>query len=537
MTTNPAYPDSVAVQFFVDNAWFDVSAYVLGDIEGDWGILGNKPADKMGYIGGMTILLNNDSGLFVPGTIGSLNGFQKGTKARVVITYEDIPYVRFKGKISRIGLPYNVEEISVVPVSVSDWLRAASKQNIILQGVETNVKTAEAVEILLQKMVLQPDAVNLDYGSEILESVFTSTDPRSTVYSELGKLALTEFAYIYLRKDRVYGETLKVEHRHSRVSVPVTDFPKPKQDSDSLLLADSDSFLLSDGSELTLNETTHITFDNMYQAELEYGEHLINELTVRHNPTRVDNSLSVLFSLNAPIYIAAGQTLLDFKVSYKDPTGGSGRINGSNMQPPVPVTDYRMFVNPNGTGADLTASLSFTVEYGSSGAVYKSMTNTGAIGGWLTVLQARGFAVFIDQPVEKVLSDQASIDANELSTYSINNQYQSDPNITETIATSVLSLNKDNKTVPQKIKLCANLSPYMMLAFLNLDIGHLIPAREDKHLIDTKYFIQSVKFKITPGKIIPFEWGLVEAPFADNVFWELEIDGKTELEETTFISF
>jgi hypothetical protein len=537
MVATPAYPQSTDVQLYIDSVWTSIGAYVIGNIEADDGISGNRPADKMGRIGGMSLTLNNNSGLFVPGAIGAMTGFRKGAKIRIVITFEDLAYIKFKGRITKIGLPYDANGASVVPVSASDWFYTASKQVAIGQGIETNITTVAAAAALLTHAPTQPDATDIEVSGDTLESAFHSMSPKSTVYSELAKLAASEFAYYYLKRDRTYGETLRIERRNTRVSVPVTQFPKPISESDTLLLISGNDFSLISGDLLALNQTTSITFDSMYGAEVEYGDNLINELTVRQNLTRVDSSTQVLFSLDAPIYIAAGSTIPDFRVSYKNPTGGSGRINGVNMIAPVSGTDYKMYTNSDGTGFVLTADLTFTVTYGSAGATYSSMTNTGITDGWVTVLQARGNAVFIDQPIEKVLSDAASITDNDLSTYSLNTQYQSNVNVVDVVGTSVLQQNKDNKIVPKKIKMCANLSGYTMFAFLALGTGDLIPVQEDTHGIDDNYFIQDTRFSITPGGVIMFEWGLVEAIFASETYWELEVVGKSELEETTLVSY
>jgi hypothetical protein len=531
---SPAYLDNIAIQLFTGSGWQDLSQYVIEDIDFDWGILGNTPSDRMGYIGGMNFLLNNNSGLFTPGVTA---GFERGAKVRLVLTFEGIPYVRFKGKISKIGLPYDAEEMSVVPVSVSDWFRTATKQKVLLQGIATNVTTAEAVEILLQNLSNPPDRLEIDYGNEVLASVFTTADPKSTVYSELSKLGMSEFSYAYLRKDRVYGETLRVERRHTRVGAGVSVFPKSRVDSDHLGLVGGDDFALIGGAPLALHQLASMTFNAMSRADVEYGSNLINELTVRHNPVKVDPNVSVLFSLDKPIYIAAGQTLLDFNVSYKDPTGGGARVNGDNMIAPVSGTDYRLYQNEDESGPYLTGNLTFTVEYGSAGATYKSMKNNSGVGAWLTRLQARGNAVLLYNPIEKVVSDQPSIDRFELEPHSINSHYQSNQNVTDAVAITILNQCKDNRVAPQKISLCANVSAALMMAFLTLDVGHLVPIREDEHSVDGNFYIQSVKGKITQDGFVTFDWSIVDALFANEAYWKLETAGYGELEATTIIAY
>lgn len=536
MATTPAYPESMSTQIMVSGAWVDISAYRVGDVEMDWGIMGVMPADRMAKIGGMKLLLNNNDGLFTPNGSNAMTGFEKGAKIKFVITYGRQSYTRFKGKISKIGLPYKAGNISIVPIEVSDWFRSASKQRITAQGIEANITTAEATMALLEHMSLQPDALDIREGTEQIDAFFTNLQPKSTVYSELSNLSLTEFSYIYLRKDKQFGETLVVESRHSRVGVQVSQIPTPLNDLNWLTTENGVALLASENEVILADSMSEMQFQAMQEADIVYGETLINEISVRANPTRTDESLEVLFSLDEPIQISAGQNLLDFRVSYKNPTGGTERVNGTNMQTPAATTDYLLFANRDGTGANLTANLSVTVEYGSAGAIYR-ITNTGGASGWITKLQARGYPVYLENPIEYVITDQASIDTFELSPYEIDNKYQSNTSVSETIATSVLNQNKSNLVTIQRINLCANTNSYMMTAFLTLDIGDLIPVINSQYELESNRFIQSVKVKIKPGGVIWFEWGLVDGFLANETYWELEVVGRSELGETTYVAY
>ena len=537
MTEQFAYPDDILTEVFIGSSWVDLSSYVVDAIDIDGGIMGNSPTDKMAYIGGTRFTLNNNSGIFTPNTIDTLSGWKKGIKVRHVIYFEGVPYVIFVGKIKKIGLPYTVEEDSLVPVSTVDWLDDASNHNVTLQGIETDITTGAAAQILLDASPVQPEGIEIDIGSDTISAFFTDTDKDSTTYSELGKLALTEFAFVYLKEDRLLGRVLKVESRQSRVSVEPTSIVASKTNSPRLRLQNGKFLKLQNDAIFLLNKSIQPIFDNMTGMDTEFGENLINHITVTNNKPRVDTSLQVLFNLDEPIRINAGQTLPDLKVSYKDPTGGSGRVNGKDMQPAASGTDYAMFANQNGTGTNLTANLTFTVEYGSSGAVYRSPTNTGGTDGWITKLQARGYGVYSENPIELFLEDQPSIEEFGLSVMSIDNAYQSNMSVSETIATTTLGQNKDNRVVPTKIKLIANLNSQLMIAYLMLGVGNLIQVKQDKHQINDNFFIQSKKSRIHQGGVIEFEFGLVDALFANETYWELDIDGKSELEETTFISF
>lgn len=526
--------DSIRTEIYVNDDWLDISQYVVEDMDTDWGILGNTPSDKMASVGGLKLKLNNTNGEFTQNGTNVISGWDKGIQLRIVFTFEGKSFVKFKGRIGRINLPYTYEGLEVVPIVVYDWFDISIRYPFKLAGIETNKTIDEAVQIILDALPIQPDAISMDISSDEMNSVFSSTTENGTAYRELEKLALSEYSFIYLKKDNVYGETLKVENRSSRIGRPSSEIPVTKASSGRLKLQSGGYLLLQNGGKLILNQKKTPAIDFVTSTEGEYGENLINRITVKNNPSRTDTSLNVLFSLASPIKIDSGETI-KISITYKDPSGSGRRINGSNMQTPVITTDYLAYVNSNATGTNISANLIFTTTFGSSGAEYE-ITNTG-VNGYITKLQARGYGVYFDDPIELTLYDNDSINAYGVSEFSINQHYQSNLNISSTIANSIIDQNKDNKYVIRKIEFMANLNEDSMLSFLYFDVGDLIRLIENKHNIDQQYFIQSVKFTVKQGGIIYVTWGLIEALYANSTYWELEVAGKSELEQTTFVSY
>lgn len=536
-----AYADSNTFQAYTGAAWVDISAYVVGDVVADWGILSNSPADRMASVGAMVLTLNNDAGLFTPGGGSMLTGWGRGVPVRWLVTFEGVQRVRFKGRVARISVPYDFQGLSTVSVNVVDWLDVAIKYPIFLQQVATDQTTADAARLVLAALDIQPDNTDIDEGAEILSSVFTTVGARTAAYTELSKLALSEFSYIYLRKDGTYGETLRIEDRHTRVSRDPSYSPVTKALSSKLLLSGGGGsrLKLQNGALLVLNQGQQLTFNNMRHMETETGENLINQITVRHNPVRVADAVETLFTLDSPIFIAAGATLSNILVRYSDPNNGGRRVSGTDMVTPAENTDYKMWtshVDGVGAGVDLTDWLTVSVEYGAGGAVY-SLTNTANVNGYVTVLQARGYGVYLDNPVDVILEDATSIADYGLHPYGLNTHYQSNFAVSETIAQTVLDQNKDAVAQSYAVDFIANISADLFWAFLTLDVGDLIQTAESVHGFTENYFIQSVKCTLRQGGIIYFSWGLVSAPFINDAYWELEVTGKGELESTTTVSY
>lgn len=528
--------DSVVTEIYIDGSWLDISSYVVGDTDADWGILGNTPTSKIASVGGLKINLNNTDGKFSPNSLTMFSGWKRGIPLKITLTFEGTPHIKFKGKIENIGLPYEIDGLSVVPVIVNDWLKIASDYPFALEGIQTNKKVNEAVQLIIDALPIAPSNTNLAVGSETLPTVFDNVSKDGSAYSELSKLALTEFSFAYLNKDRTYGETLTVENRNSRINRSLSSVPKSSSDSQKLKLQSGGYLKLQNGGKLLLNQVSTVNMNYMNSFSATFGENLINKVVVRTNPRRIDTSLQTLFTLSSPISILAGQTLNDIIVYYKNPLGTSERINGTNMQSPVASTDYQMWTNSNGTGTNLTSSLTFTVTYGSGGATYSNITNTSGSNAYITKLNARGYGIYLENSIDSTIIDSVSTLDLGVKELFINQSYQNLTYVGEVIAQSLIDQNSEDKIIINNITFLANLNNDAMLAFLYLDVGSLINLRIEKYSIDTPHFIQSVKFKIRQGGIIEVTWGLIESLSVGITYWQLETVGFGELESTTVLS-
>jgi hypothetical protein len=175
------------------------------------------------------------------------------------------------------------------------------------------------------------------------------------------------------------------------------------------------------------------------------------------------------------------------------------------MIAPVINTDYKVWETEGGGGDDLTADLDVVYSYGTEGPYYE-LTNENAKKGWLTLLQARGYGVKIYSPIDYPAEDQDSIDEFGYIQKVLDQRYAQDFTKGKLAVESWLDQEKQPRTKLNKINLVANKCGSLMMAFLNLDVGDLIHAKEDKTGIDEYEYIQGVQFSITPGGLMKFSW-------------------------------
>jgi hypothetical protein len=186
------------------------------------------------------------------------------------------------------------------------------------------------------------------------------------------------------------------------------------------------------------------------------------------------------------------------------------KFNPTTIQFTAPLQgDYLMNTLEDGSGTDITASLVITASYGAEAVVY-SLTNNANTAGFITFLQARGLGIYQYNPVEVSFQDASSVALYGYQGDSLDQQYQRDLVAGTREAKKILFAEKMPRTDLKSVTLCANKDETDMQMFLNLDIGDVVVIVETFNGISGSYFIQSVKFDVTPGGNIWFTYGARE---------------------------
>lgn len=508
--TQPVYLDDYKLYAYVTSGWMDLTPYWIRQMRAKWGMGDNDPLDLVAATGEWTFILDNTRGVqFIPGAPSALAGWQKGVKLKLVFTYEGEDYVRQFSYAEKIKPDRGIYGHKRVYVTALDWMEHAAKYPIVNPGVLTNQRGDDVIRTVLGLMTKQPQATQLDVGVSVFPTTFDTVTSHTRALSEFGKVALSEPGSVYLRKDRVYGETLVFENsQHWNGLKPLDVIPVPASLSDYLLQEDGDTLLQEDGDTILLNEGQNFSFDNLtMDEETEHGEQVINRFTVYANPRKVDTSTQVLFTLNEPILIGSGQTIA-IRGTYADPAGGLPiNANPSDMITPAATTDYLMNTAGDGSGTDITANLALVdIRYGSEGFAHE-VRNNSIYAGYITKWNTRGKGIYQYNPIEHVETNSDSINS-DLGTQpeSMTQAYQNRLIQGTLFGRQVVFEYAYPQQILTKIHFNPNSSAELMLAFLNGDVGSYFAVTVTDKNIDEHVAVRGVEFTLDPGGFIMCTW-------------------------------
>lgn len=501
------YPSAKRFMVYLVDTWTDLSDYWIEDVTGHWGIPNNGPVDFIAETGVLNFVLNNSGQLFTPGHASALTGWKKGIPAKLEIDYRGDIYP-FYGSIGKIEIPLHEDKIDLAYVSLVDWIEYSAETPIATPTVGIDQRGNEMMDILIGLAPVGPLHTEFSEGVSIFSSTFDTITDETRILREMEKIALSELSYIYLKKDQVFGETLVFESAHDRQGWRALDqYPIATDDSFSLLLETGDHLLLETGDYLLLNELeAALSVDNdMLDLEVDYSETILNYSTSIAQPRRIDTSVKTLFQLDEPISIPSGQTIT-IRGSYSDPTSGSA-VNAYGMFEPVATTDYLVNTRSNGTGTNLTGSLTLVdTPYYADGFVHL-VRNDNAKNGWITKYNARGYGIYLYNPISWIYKDDNSINAYGYKELQFEQVYQ--VNIAPGALHSVIMVEREREPYPnlRKLTMLANQSHALMMSFLNLGPGSLVEVINDQRAIDNYFYIQGVTdFSLGVGGLLKFSW-------------------------------
>lgn len=500
--------------------WTDVSADLAGwsGINWEYGLPGDRPDDVVARTGEFSCTLKNSAGssggvagYYSPGHANCRSGFKPGIPMRWSLGYDGTTYYKFRGRLDSIQPAAGLRGALGTRLRASDWMEEAAVTPLARIGTETNLRADEALKIALDGMVHAPAACDFDTGRDTFPYVFDSApSSNSPVLGELSRIVRSERGYLYPVGDTTGGGTLRFENRHHRPLTPAIA----------------------------------ATLDNS-MFEIEAGRSrrdIITACTVTIHPRRIDPSAStLLYELPDDVSprIGPGETI-QWRAGYRDPDSPIARIGGTNIVAPVASTDYVMNTAADGSGADVTASMTVVFEHAGVYGVFR-ITNTTGSDAYVRTLQIRGKGLY--QYADLLCRAE---DLGKIATYGENHQaldmaYQTDPQVGQGVADWVQTTWSRESTGVSRLSFLANLSSALMLAALAVEPGQGVDVREDVTGIAAdpdglpNYYVHRVRYSLTDGGIVRVTWTL--APADRERFWILDEVGSSELDETTRLAY
>jgi hypothetical protein len=521
---------AITFQAFISGAWVDITADVLHDPSPKWnmGIMGNDTLDRVGdpeeLSFAMDNSINNSAGImgyYSPTNGNCRSGWGPGVAIRLLFSYESTTMYKFYGLIAPDGLETEAGIYAGRKVSVraEGFMALAQRHVLELMSMQTNMTITQAIPYILANMPIQPLATAYGTGVDTFATLFDTISENTSALSELQKLAMSEFGYVYTKGNVTNGQTLVVEGRSDRINIENTIIPLDAASCGVLLLETGDHLLLEIGDKLLLNETQTANFsDEQLSMKTEYGANLANRISGTSYPRRVDAAATtVLFTTQTRIYVTAGQTKSNIRGQYRDP-GGATKVNGQDMVVPVASTDYIATANADGSGTDYTANCTVIATYGTEQVDY-SVTNTGGAAFYVW-LQARGKGIYLYDPINVIFEDATSVNAYGLFPLTLSMPYQNNPLAVESVGNLTLANNRNPKLTVNSYTINANRDAKSMFAFLMMEPGTRGRFAETVTGTDANYFINGYSAELIAGRII--NWTPVLKIADDTDFWIMD---------------
>ena len=305
------------VYAYISSAWVELDH--VAPISTSWGLPDNKPETRLADIGELSFALNNATGVYTPGVTA---GWGKGIPVKLVLTYDSVDYVRFRGMIETIRLERTPGDKKIY-ITALDWMDYASKYPIINPDLLTDTDTDTALTAIVDVMPVQPQARSFATAITTYPTVFDTVRGNTKAYTEFAKLAKSEPGYIYKIADKTNGETLVFEASDTRNGTrTLKQFPI--SGAIEYLLTESGDYLTTeDGDRLILDNATLqdvVIDDTMTSIDVEYGENIINRFTTNAYPKRTDTEYVLVYESERDVQLNSGETKT-FRVFWRDPTG------------------------------------------------------------------------------------------------------------------------------------------------------------------------------------------------------------------------
>ena len=284
---------------------------------------------------------------------------------------------------------------SIAPVPSSDRRHEARLEGIGPLGYLNQ----DEIEVAMQSSVRVDQAV-----TEVLDAAGWATADRDL---DTANTTLTRW---WVRKRRVMQALRELEDTESGFILEARDgkiaFKKRRYRLEGNSLTSQATFTDAPGGTLTYREIEEEDpipqIFNTFMAEVILYT-VASIATLWTNPENKDTSPA-----SSPL-ILAGETLT-FYATYPNPQSATDAIAVDAWTTPVATTDTKIWTSADGTGTELTSSMTITVAAADKKAneMKIQITNGSASDGYVTELKARGTVVTQSDPVRVKLSDTTS---------------------------------------------------------------------------------------------------------------------------------
>ena len=498
--------------------WTNVTTDVIGPISAEYGISGGGPLDRVASIGTMGWRMRNSAratgglGYYTPGHANARLGWDIGIAVSLEVSYNGTTYYKFRGTLISVEPDTGLYRRRSVTCLAQDWIADAANCLLRDMAVQNNKRSDQLVTTIVQTAHhRQPVATDFNVGqSTFAISLDNVRDESTTGLRALADVTMAEGGYLYVKGDTTQGGTLKFEDRHAR----------PKAASVA-------------------------TFNNTMQdlEAIRSRDHIITRANVMVHPRKLDAvATTVLWELTPSETVPAlvpGETVA-FTGLYRADSGRFARVGGDQIVTPVATTDYLGNAASDGSGSDLTASLSLVFASSGNSATFAFTNNHASSTIYLTKVQVRGRGIEDRFTVTVFAKDDDASNKFGERDISYDMIFEDRLEIAKGFADWIIDLHGGVRTVVSLTMLVGPTTESATLtSVLAREPGDKITVTESMAgITSVPYFINGMRLEVRPGAGGPhILTSLVLAPASQQQFWILEDAVAGLLETSTVLGF
>lgn len=301
-----------------------------------------------------------------------------------------------------------------------------------------------------------------------------------------------------------------------------------------LILTTGGLLAMYDRHTLLLQATAvSITGASIVDARYSFGKGIINSATVEARPRKVGASPEVLSRLDKSTLIPIGGSL-EISFRYNDVTASGVKLGGKNVITPVATTDWTANTKSDGSGVDITSSVSIALISEAATKSVVKFTNNFAGEAWIqSGAQIRGTAIRDFGSVDICVMNNSSI-----TSYGLQPIKYSAPmdnlNDAQALAEYLVYRFGAPKGKLESIDIPANRNATLLNLALSVQPFYLVTVTETQTMQATNYWMIGADHTVLPTKEHRVTWRMEKAD--EQLYWQLGVTTLSELGQTTTLA-
>lgn len=508
-------PLSLRVDAWLAGVWTSLATDLFGGeaLTLRYGIAGIGPLDNVAGSGACTFsLLNTAAGKYSPSSASVLAGWMIGTPVRVVFQLAGGgDRVKFVGKVADVDPDAGLYGPRRVHVTAYDYVKDLADAQLREIHARINDTDPGLLAVVLDALptASRPPAVHLDAPLDTYPVAFDQVASGDSGMGLIQDVMTSAHGIYFQRGDGVHVYA----NRQTRT-----------------FTASKDAFTATDLVDGAAGLSAPAGLGGLY-----------NDVIVEKPNIAIGDTVEVLAAETGTdtTGIAAGATV-ELWIDYHDPlftattpvaVGGTGFVD-----PPVSGTDYAFNSASDGSGSNVTASMTVTAEF-FVGTVKYTITNTTAAVAYRRTLQARGNAIRRAKPTNV---ESMSTQPYGVKTLRVRTPFQTSLTIAQFIADYLRGQYEVATQRPAELRIRPDLSERLAQHAVEREPGDRITVTEAVTGIAADAIIHEVELSARPtraGLWLDCRWTL--APQSSFMFitpWALGTVGQSEIGNTTVLA-